>query len=273
MKTVLITGTNSGIGFETAKAMADKGYRIIMLCRNKEKAHQAVETILKVNPNAHLISEFANLESMNETHHIAHKIADEHGSPDILINNAGAYFSKHRKTDEGLEVTFATNFLSHYVLTKCLTDKKPKNEMRLIHVTSQAHILSRIDFHQLQSLQQLYGIKAYACSKLLMLMYSNHLSKLGFRSYAVHPGGVNTGFGKNVDGFTGLLFKYLGFMMKTPQQGADSLIWLADAENIPESGSYIINRKVSRPSPISSHLQKQEILISYCEHLLQQIIR
>ena len=139
-KICLITGATSGIGKAAAFKLADLGASLILLSRNKEKGEKICKQIRKRNNNAQVKFYKVDISSMKEVKNVVEKIKSDFNHIDVLINNAGARFDNYFKNDEGVELTFATNHLGHFLLTLSLIEMlKKSTQGRIINVSSSAH--------------------------------------------------------------------------------------------------------------------------------------
>jgi NAD(P)-dependent dehydrogenase (short-subunit alcohol dehydrogenase family) len=198
-RTVLITGANSGIGFEAAKVLAEKGARVVMACRNEEKARAAMARIRADVPQAELTFLSLDLSSQARVHEAAKSFLAEHDTLDLLINNAGVMWVRRSLTEDGFETQFGTNHLGHFTLTGLLLPALLATPgSRVVTVSSLAHKSGSIHFDD-STLEKGYGRhKAYAQSKLANLMFAIELDRRlkaagqPTLSVACHPGGSNT---------------------------------------------------------------------------------
>ena len=212
----IVTGANSGIGFETAKALAAKGATVILACRNLEKANQAVENIRKVIPNANLeiiqldLSDLASVKSFSDT------FKSKYARLDLLINNAGIKTPPFSKTKDGFESQFGSNHLGHFALTNRLLEPlRATPKARVVNVSSSAHKMAKgtIDFENLNAEKGYVPWSAYAQSKLANLLFTLELNqyfklnKIDAISSAAHPGWTVTGLQK---GFMNFISQLLG---------------------------------------------------------------
>lgn len=212
----IVTGANSGIGFETAKALAAKGATVILACRNLEKANQAVENIRKVIPNANLeiiqldLSDLASVKSFSDT------FKSKYARLDLLINNAGIMTPPFSKTKDGFESQFGSNHLGHFALTNRLLEPlRATPKARVVNVSSSAHKMAKgtIDFENLNAEKGYVPWSAYAQSKLANLLFTLELNqyfklnKIDAISSAAHPGWTVTGLQK---GFMNFISQLLG---------------------------------------------------------------
>jgi protochlorophyllide reductase len=197
-RTALITGANSGLGLETARALAAKGARVLLACRNMEKAEEA-ERQLTAESRGELIPLQLDLADLNSVHTAADQVAERWGVLDLLINNAGVMAPPRQCSTQGLELQFAVNHLGHFALTqKLLPLLRQRADARVVHVSSGAAYFGRITFDDLQGERRYNAWKAYGQSKLANLMTAVELQHRlesngsNVRSIAAHPGLART---------------------------------------------------------------------------------
>lgn len=201
-KTVLITGANSGLGFENARALAAKGARVVLGCRNPEKALAAMERIKLHVPSANLEYLPLDLSSLGSIQDAAEQFRRTQQRLDILINNAGVMLLPQSTTEDGFDMQLGVNHLGHFALTGLLIDMLLKSpNARVVTVSSLAHQRGQIYFDDLQ-LRSSYGrFKAYAQSKLANLLFCYELQRkltaagATTISVASHPGAAATNLG------------------------------------------------------------------------------
>lgn len=241
--TAIITGATSGLGAETARALAESGVRIIIPARNMKKAAKVKEGIEKSCPGADIILLEIDLSSLASIRRFcAHFLSL--GMPlNILINNAGRYLPNLEFSEEKYELTFATNYLGHFLLTEILLEKMISTaeesgiEGRIINVTSVVHNWVQPDhfiFSQLFSPNKYNGTRAYAQSKLANIFHAKELSrqlkarKANVTINAVHPGIVKTDIVREHKSFlTDSLFFMASKLLKSTSQGAATTCYVA----------------------------------------------
>ncbi len=194
-KTFVITGANSGIGLAAAIALASKNAKIVMACRNLQKAETAKQEILQTTPNASVDIVELNLSNLKSVNQCAETINANYDQIDCLINNAGLGWIDREETADGFEMHIGTNHFGHFALTSQLIGllKKAPNA-RVVSIASLAHYWGRIHFDDIQ-LNQKYGrARGYGQSKLANLMFGLELQRqfdqnnVSIKSLIVHPG-------------------------------------------------------------------------------------
>lgn len=226
-KTVVITGANSGIGFETAKELANQGWAIKMICRSPQKAKAAV---LKIKAATNYTPEIyiADLTLMNDVKSVAQQILKNTSTIDCLINNAGSLTQGRKVSKEGWEYSMAINFLAPYFLTRLLLPYILKSENgKVINVISAAY--TRYNF-QLEKLNKWSSYEAYSNTKLANVLFSLELAKRHQGKLLVNcadPGPVNTGFGGNIPWYLKIGITFFRPFLKSARQGAQPSIYLA----------------------------------------------
>jgi NAD(P)-dependent dehydrogenase (short-subunit alcohol dehydrogenase family) len=265
----LITGATSGIGQAAALALSKKEWRVILVGRNKEKTARASDEIKRKSRNKDVSFSVCDLSVLRDVRALAVRIKEDFGRIDALVNNAGARILRHRLTEEGIELTLATNHLGHFVLTLSLIDALERSERpRIINVSSSAHYAGTGVIENVRSAADYDGRKQYANSKLANVLFTfalaDRLKGKRIAVNAVDPGGVATNFARN-NGLVAWLKHRLYYLKKrqllTPAQGAETIVYLAssdDAEGI--TGKYFTNKEEKKSSVISYDKAIQEKL-------------
>ena len=262
-KTCLVTGATSGIGRATATALAARGAEVLVAGRNRRKAEETVASIQAETGNTrvrYLLADFADLAQVRD---LARSIKDQTSRLDVLVNNAGAYFPAHHDTPYGVERTFVVNHLAPFLLTNLLLATLQESApARIVNVASDAHKYGTIDFDDLDSGGGSFGFKDYARSKLANVLFTYELARRLDRRQvavnAVHPGGVATDLWKTNFPVIGPALKWVtGLFALTPEQGADTVIYLASSPEVDGiTGKYFANRE---PVPSSTESYDEEI--------------
>lgn len=257
-KTCLVTGATSGIGRVTALALAARGAELIVVGRNHQKAEDTIGWIKSETGNEsvqYLLADFSDLRQIRE---LATVIRNRYSRLDVLVNNAGAFFNTRRETPYGVEMTLLVNHLAPFLLTNLLLETiQGSAPARIVNVSSDAHKYDTMDFDDLRFTSGYFGMKAYARSKLANVLFTyelaRRLSGSGVTVNAVHPGHVATDIWKTNFPIIGPALKWvMGLFALTPEQGADTSIYLAsspDVEGI--TGEYFARRERVQSSPLS----------------------
>ena len=254
-KNILITGATSGIGRESALALAKMGANITFIARNKLKAENLLTDINKISngQNSFII---ADLSSQEDIKTASEKYLDKNISLDVLLNNAGLINFKRNETIDGFEETFAINHLAYFSLTNLLLDKiKESNSARIVNVSSAAHqFVKRMNFNDIHSKKSYKPFQVYGYTKLANILFTKKLSSIleseKITVNSLHPGVVGTSFGQNN---SNNLNKVLSFIakpfMRTSEKGAETSIYLCSSPDVSDiSGQYFYNCKVTKTS-------------------------
>jgi NAD(P)-dependent dehydrogenase (short-subunit alcohol dehydrogenase family) len=200
----VVTGANTGLGFETARVLAARGASVVLAVRDTEKGKRAAARIAGTNPGANVMVQPLDLASLDSVRAAAGELRAQHPGIDLLINNAGVMFPPKQTTRDGFELQLGTNHLGHFALTGLLLEQMlPVPGSRVVTVSSQAHrIRARINFDDLQSERSYRRVAAYSQSKLANLMFTyelqRRLSGAGTTiAVAAHPGLAATELTRN----------------------------------------------------------------------------
>jgi NAD(P)-dependent dehydrogenase (short-subunit alcohol dehydrogenase family) len=204
-RTAVITGANTGLGFETAAALAGRGAHVVLAVRNLEKGKQAAARITAATAGADVALQELDLTSLESVRAAAEQLRSDHDRIDLLINNAGVMYTPKSTTKDGFELQFGTNHLGHFALTGLLLDRLlPVADSRVVSVSSLGHrIRAAIHFDDLQWERSYSRVGAYGQSKLANLLFTYELQRrLAPRGItiaaAAHPGGSNTELMRNM---------------------------------------------------------------------------
>ncbi len=231
-RTAVITGATSGLGRVVAEQLSDLGARVVLVGRSLEKLERAAEEIVEATGNRDVALEKADLGLMSEVRSLAHRLLRNEKAIHILVNNAAVLPVEKSQTTEGLETAFATDLMSPYLLTRLLIPRlRESAPARIINVSSGGMYLSGIDPDQLENPEGRYdGARAYARAKrglmILTELWAEELQDSGVVVNAMHPGWADTpGVQDSLPGF----HKLTRLVLRTPEQGADTIVWLAAA--------------------------------------------
>ncbi len=255
-KICLVTGGTNGIGKATAQALAQMGATVVIVGRSAPKTARIVEELRAASGNQNVDSLVADLSSQRDIRRIADEFINKYPHLHVLLNNAGGTFATRQLSADGIEMTFALNHLAYFLLTNLLLDTmKASSPGRIINVSSDAHSGGKIDFDNLQGERTYSSFGPYGNSKLANILFTKELARrlegTGVTVNALHPGLVNTGFGKNNPGF---LMKIMGAVIplvaRSPEKGARTSIYLASSPEVQNiTGKYFVDCRVTQPAP------------------------
>lgn len=236
-KTVIVTGATSGIGMITARELARKGARTVIISRNQQKCVTVAEQIKGQTGNQQVEYIVADLSTKAGVSQAAYEFKKGHSRLDVLVNNAGAIFMERKISPEGIEMTLALNHLNYFHLTMLLLDVlKSSAPARIINVSSDAHRGQKIDFDDLQSEKSYSGFTAYGRSKMMNVLFTYELARRlngsNVTVNAMHPGFVATDFAKNNGGVMEMGMKVVNLFARKPEKGAETAIYLASSREV-----------------------------------------
>lgn len=227
-RVAVITGANTGLGLETARALAAKGAKVILAVRNTTKGEGALRSILKDHPTADISIQAIDLSSLESVRSAAAELRAAHERIDLLINNAGVMYTEWQTTDDGFEFQMGVNHLGHFVLTSLLLDRMTNVDgSRIVNVASVAHkIKSSLDPETMMSDEKYDRVAAYGRSKLANLLFTYELQRrleaAGSKTMTVvaHPGVSATELGRNSPKILQITKKITDPILQTPAMGA-----------------------------------------------------
>lgn len=230
-KTVIVTGSNTGIGKQTVLELARRGARVIMACRSLEKAEDARRDIVAEAGSNNVVCMQLDVSSLQSVKRFAEKFNQEESRLDLLVNNAGVWALERSVTADGFEIHFGTNHLGHFYLTYLLMDKlKASAPSRIVTVSSSLHKGNKLVFDDLQFEHGWSSQPAYGRSKSANILFTVQLSKIlagtGVTAYSLHPGVVSTELSRNFNPYLmRLITCCFGCCYKTPEQGARTTLY------------------------------------------------
>lgn len=260
-KTFIVTGANTGLGFETTKALVKRNGTVIMACRSLEKANAAIVAIRRETTNGTLIACNLDLASFESIVDFVTNIKSNYSNFTCLINNAGLAVPRwDQKTVDGIELHIGTNHLGHFLLTRLLAERIEANNARIVVVSSMLHQKGKIDFDTLGKCIDIPGLITkrmnglYANSKLANFYHARELYKRGFDTHVLCPGLCHTDFFRSYDPkwYHYVLFApIVWLMLRSAEQGAANIVFCA-TDNVntntvnPTTGYYVRSLKQSK---------------------------
>ncbi len=247
----MITGADGGIGREITRALARQGATLVMACIDENDARPVCERIQKESGNDAIEMMQLDLASLASIRQFATSFSEQYPQLHVLINNAGVYCAKRQKTAEGFEKTIGINCLGPFLLTHLLLPVLKKTpHARIINVSSNAYAQGRLDLNDLHLNKRYQGFKAYANSKLAVVLFTLELAERlqdsGITVNAVHPGHVATNIWNMWPGtwYQALLFRIIRMFARTPEDAAHNSVFLACSDEVSGiTGTYFDGRK------------------------------
>lgn len=275
-KTVLVTGATNGIGKEAARGLAKLGAQVVIVGRNPEKTEATVQELIQTTGNRNIEAIVADLSSLDGIRSAAEAFKAKHTRLDVLLNNAGAVFTQRYTSADDFEMTFALNHLSYFYLTHLLLDLlKASTPSRIICVSSDAHRAGHGEVTAWPNPSRYNGIATYSNSKLANVLFTVELARrlkgTGVTANAMHPGFVQTGFGRNNQGLISSIIAFIQRWALTPEQGADTAIYLASSPEVAsETGKYWQKRRAVAPHTSAQDAEYARQLWELSERLIAE---
>lgn len=239
-KIAIVTGANSGIGYETARALAHKGATTILACRNAQKGQAALAQIEQEKPRGTAVLMLLDLNDLDSVREFADAFKAQYQRLDLLINNAGIMTPPYGQTKQGFETQFGVNHLGHFALTGLLLDRiLATPDARIVNVSSMMHRFGKIDFDDLNSEKSYNPSAAYGQSKLANLLFTYELQRKleasgnGVLAVAAHPGWTAT----NLQKHSGMIEFFNRWFAQSPEMGALPTLMAATAPAV-QGGEY-----------------------------------
>jgi len=245
-KTVVITGATSGIGRIAAERLAQMGARIVLVARDRNRGEATLAKLKAAGPDAAHAVHYADMSRLGEVRRVGEAIAAAEPRIDVLVNNAGAVFSRRAVTGDGLERTFALNHMAYFVLTGVLLDRLVGSApARIVNTASNAHRKARLDFADLQSEKSYPPFTVYGTSKLANILFTRELARRlagrGVTANSFTPGFVATRFGDE-SGLYSVFIRIAKLFAETAEKGAETLVYLASSPEVATvSGEFFQN--------------------------------
>ncbi len=271
-KVCIVTGANSGIGKETARALLSQGATVVMMCRNLQKAEAAKG---EIDPDGRASIIPLDLESYDSVRSAAATFLEAHDRLDVLVNNAGLYVPGHRLTADGHEATMQINHLGPFLLTHLLREVLARSApARVVTVASVGHMLGRIDLADFHTQRRRYlASRVYGDSKLANILFTVELARrldgTGVTANCLHPGAVGSNFAQAESNWLGGLMKLGRHFILSPAKGARTSIYLATSPEVAHvSGRYFVRNQQARPSRAARNADMARKLWDLSAHLV-----
>jgi NAD(P)-dependent dehydrogenase (short-subunit alcohol dehydrogenase family) len=270
-KRVIITGPTSGIGKEVAAQLAALGAELVLACRDLGRGERTADEIARRTGAKNCVVMRIDTSSQQSIHEFARQYRERYSRLDVLINNAGINRSQRQTSVDGVELTFATNVLGYYVLTRELLDLlRASAPARIVNVAST--FASDLDLADLQFERRAYeGRKAYAqskaCDRMLTWALARRLEGSGVTANAMAPGLVQTGLYRDTSPALRLLLRLMGFFYgRSVALGADTAVWLASSSEVEGVNGRFFEQRQEAPCEFRN-VEAEEKLWSICEGL------
>lgn len=275
-KTIIITGANKGIGKEAAKQIAKLGAKVYMACRSLDSANQAKEEIIKETGNQNVFVMHLDLADMKSVKSFADEFKQRENKLDVLINNAGLWTKNKKLSELGVEYTFTVNVLGHQLLTQLLLDElKNAAPSRIINVAS--HFAGGLDIDDINFDKRTYNeTLAYKQTKqanrMLTREWARRLENYNIPVYSMTPGFVpSTELFREQNVVGKFLLKVFSLIEgRTIEEGADTILWLASADNITGSNGGFFNQRKEEKCKFNNP-EEEKKLWDECEVYLSNI--
>jgi len=270
MKTIIVTGSNSGIGKEAALNLAKLGHLILMLCRDSQKSAQVQKEIVTQSGNKNVFLLPVDLSDLLSIRTAVEKIKSQYQVIDVLVNNAGLYKVKREETANGVEMTFAVNFLAPFMLSQMLLENlEAGGNGRIINIVSELYKSGSIDFDDLMMKTRYKAGDAYANSKLASVLYTVELAKetrdKGITVNALHPGVLATNSFRDYPNF---IMKIVNLFLENPKKGGERIANLAISDEVKEiSGRYFYKTEEQEIAISAQESSKTEKLVQIAKEL------
>ena len=257
-KTVLVTGATSGIGFEASVSFARMGAGLVMVGRDASKTAAKAEQVRRRSGKVNVESLLCDFSTQAQVRRLAEEFRAGHDRLDVLVNNAGTVFTRRLLTEDGVESTFAVNYLGSFLLTNLLLDVLERSApSRVVMVASDGHYGGTMDFDDLGFERGYHIMRAYSRSKLAMILFTRELARrlegTGVTVNAVHPGTVATSIWDRAPAFTRPVFAIAKrFAMISPAAGAETIVYLAASPEVEGvTGQYFDKNRPKAPSRLA----------------------
>ncbi|MDN3204614.1 SDR family NAD(P)-dependent oxidoreductase [Algoriphagus sediminis] len=271
---ILLTGSTSGIGWETFKDLWSEGHEMILPVRNVKKAEGmlhnfGVKERIYVYP-----MDLANLNSVSEA---AGMIIKDHDQIEVIINNAGGMYPQQKKSDDGIDLTFSVNHLGHFLLTTQVLKKLKKSPSKVINVSSEAHKIAKVRKDDLGLIKSTSDLTSYANVKLYNILFTIRLKQKygekGLNVFSLHPGAVRTNFGSDSGPISKAIIQLSQLFFISAKKGAQTTLHLVKQDNSKlVNGAYYKKQKPANSSKTAKDMELAKALWDYSEGEIERIL-
>lgn len=275
-KVVIVTGANAGIGFETAKDLAQRGAFVIAACRNEEKGKNAVYQIIESSRNNNVLFIQLDLASFASIKKFVEEVMGKVSRVDVLINNAGVYATTNEKTEDGFLVGMQVNYLGPFLLTSLLLPiLKSSAPSRIINVSSIVYRFGKINYYNFESMRKIRNFTVYSTAKLFIMLMTIELNRQlrgsGVTVNCLHPGVVNTNMIDNINiRVFRIILKILKSFYKNSWEGAQTTIYLSVSPDVKDiSGHYFQDCHIANLTSKAQNLIEAKKLWDISEKLVK----
>jgi NAD(P)-dependent dehydrogenase (short-subunit alcohol dehydrogenase family) len=236
VRTIIVTGANSGIGKAAALQLAQAGHHVVAVCRDEAKGRAAVEEIRAAAPGAQVDLVLGDLSTVASTRELAERLLAACPRIHVLVNNAGVWMTQRKLNADGLELTFMVNHLAPFMLTLLLLERlKASAPARIVNVNAGLYANGEVDLDNLPAGENFNRFKTYMHSKLCNVYFTTELARRlegsGVTVNALHPGVIRTNLGDS-RGPLGLVLRVVKRLWKSPEKGAKPVVRLAIGEDV-----------------------------------------
>lgn len=247
-KVCMVTGATRGIGYAVAKGLAQKGASVVIVGRSEKRIRDALTGIRQVVNGACVEGLLADLSSQADVRKLAREFSERYSALDVLVNNVGATILKYRQSPDGLEMTWALNYLNHFLLTNLLLDPlrtaaDANGEARIVEITSSVYRFSDPQFKRLQQQKRYNGVLAYAQSKRALQVYAHEFTRrmqgTGITINVITPGFVATNIAGGNGILANILMAFIKRISRPVEEGVRPIVHLVSAPELRgTSGGY-----------------------------------
>jgi NAD(P)-dependent dehydrogenase (short-subunit alcohol dehydrogenase family) len=252
---IVLTGASSGIGAAAAVELTSRGHQVVATGRSREKL-EGVHARMSSVADGVTVPEpiVADLASMGEVRRLASDLRDRFADMNVLVNNAGLATRRRETSPDGFEMTFAVNHLAPFLLTNLMLDRLRASGGRVVTTSSGAHRFGRLDLDDLNMTRGWSRSRSYGASKRANILFTSELRRrTGLPATCFHPGGVRTDLARQQEPWMKTLQSAIGPLMRSPEKGADTLVWLTTSEEGGHPAAvYYANRKPARTASAAS---------------------